>query len=86
MAAENKASRCVAVEPVRQSGAPRQAEAQRVEIGFQIFAAFRASVDGNAGRLVDDEHQSVAVEQPGDKLFSGHAKRLSRREAGGVKR
>jgi fused signal recognition particle receptor len=28
---------------------------------------------GNAGGLVDDEHQSVAVEQPGNELFRGHA-------------
>src|SRR5437588_1801619 len=73
MAAEHQAARRVAVEPVRQSGAPGQAEAQRIEIGLQIFAAFRPSMDGNAGGLVDDEHQPVAVEQPGNELFRGHA-------------
>src|SRR5437763_3666734 len=73
MPAEHQAARRVAVEPVRQSGAPRQAEAQRIEIGLQIFAAFRTSMHGNAGGLVDDEHQSVAVEQPGNELFRGHA-------------
>src|SRR5438128_2132182 len=73
MPAEHQAARRVAVEPMRQSGAPGQAEAQRIEIGLQIFAAFRTSMHGNAGGLVDDEHQSVAVEQPGNELFRGHA-------------
>src|SRR5437660_10647864 len=73
MPAEHQAARRVAVEPVRQSGAAGQAEAQRIELRLQIFAAFRASMDGNAGGFVDDEHQPVAVEQPGNELFRGTA-------------
>src|SRR4051812_36695737 len=72
MAAEHEASRRIAVQPMRQSGAPRQAEAQRIKIGLQIVAALRTAVDGNAGGLVDDEHQPVSMEQPGNELFTGH--------------
>ncbi len=47
----------------------RQAEPQCIEIILQACPAFRAFVHGKAGRLVDDQHQPVAVEQPAPHLF-----------------
>ena len=53
----------VAVEPMGERRRARQAEAQRVEMILEIVAALGAAMHGQAGRLVDDEHQPVAVEQ-----------------------
>ena len=72
VAAEHQAAGGVAVEPVRQRRRPRQPEAQRVEMIFQAFAAFGAAMHGEARRLVDHQHQPVAVEQPRHHLFRGH--------------
>ena len=76
MAAEHQASGSVAVEPVGERRRSRQAEAERAEMIFQAFAAlvavFGAAVDGEAGRLVDHQHQPVAVEKPRYHLFGGH--------------
>ena len=67
------------VEPVRQRRRARQAEAQRVEIVLEALAPLRPLVHGEARRLVDHQHQPVAVEQASYYLFRCHdAKRLSR--------
>ncbi len=66
MSAEHETARGVAVQPVRQDRRPRQAEAQAVEKVLQrrptfVAAVARAAMHRNAGRLVDDQHQSIAV-------------------------
>ena len=47
----------------------RQAEAQGVELLLEVRAAAGAGVDGDAGGLVDHQHQAVAVEQAGEEAF-----------------
>ena len=71
MPAEHEAAGGVLVEPVGQHRRPRQAEAQRVERVFQIGAALRPAMHRQAGGLVDDQHQPVAVEHAGQDLVGG---------------
>jgi hypothetical protein len=56
-----QASAGIAVEPVGESRWVRQAEAQLLEPAFEVGPAARAGMHGNAGRLVDDEDQTVAI-------------------------
>ncbi len=72
MAAQHQAARRVAIEPMRERRYPRQAEAQRVEIILKARTAFGSAMHGEAGRLVDDQHQPVAVEHAGHHLFRCH--------------
>jgi fused signal recognition particle receptor len=72
VAAEHQAAGRIAVEPVRQRRRPRQAEAQRVEMVFEALAAIRAAMHGEPRRLVDHQHQPVAIQQPRHHLFRGH--------------
>ncbi len=72
VAAEHQAAGRVAVEPMRQRRRPRQPEAQRVEMVLQAHPAFRAVMNGKTRRLVDHQHQPIAVEQPRHHLFRGH--------------
>ncbi len=71
--AEHEAAGGVAVEPMGERGPARQAEFQRLEALFQIFAAFGATMHGDARRLVDDQHHPVAVDEAGNDLFRVHA-------------
>ncbi len=72
VAAEHQAAGGVAVEPVRQRRRARQAEAQRVEIVLQARPALRPAMHREAGRLVDHQHQPVAIEQARQHLFRCH--------------
>src|SRR5262249_20108411 len=72
VAAEHQATRRIAIKPVRERRCPRQPEAQRVEMVFQAFAAFRTLVDRKAGRLVDNEHEPIAVDEARYHLFRCH--------------
>ncbi len=63
MAAERETSGGVPVEPVGGLGPARQAEAQRVEMVGQGLAAAGTGMDRQTRRLVDDEHQGIAVEE-----------------------
>ena len=74
VAAEHQAAGGLPVQPMGERGPPRQAEAQRVEMILQGTAALRAAMHGQAGRLVDDQHQPVAVEHPRHHLFRCHAR------------
>ena len=65
MAPKYKAAGGIAVEPVGQHGWPRQAEPQRVERRFQVGTPLRTAVHRQPGRLVDDQHQPVAMEHAG---------------------
>ena len=65
MASQHEAAGGILVEPVGQHRRPRQAESQAVEGGFQIGAALGAAMHRQAGRLVDHQHQPVAVEHAG---------------------
>ncbi len=60
--AEHEAPRSVAVEPMRQRRSARQAESQLVEAILEAGAALRAAVHRRSGRLVDHDHERVAVE------------------------
>src|SRR5438270_1055473 len=51
----------VAIETVRERRRVRQAEAQLVELAFEIGTAAGAGMHGNPGRLVDDDDQTVAI-------------------------
>ena len=64
VAAEDEAAGGVAVEPMRKGRIARQAEAKMMERGLEIFAALRPFVHRDAGGLVEDEDQRVAIEQP----------------------
>src|SRR6266511_2399182 len=72
MAAEHKTAGSVAIEPMRQRRRARQPETQRVEIVFQTLAAFRPPVNRQTRRLVDHQHQAVAIDEPSYYLFRGH--------------
>ena len=72
MASEHQTAGRIAVEPMRQRGRARQAKAQRVEIVLQAHAALGPLMHGKARRLVDDQHQGVAVEQAALHLFRCH--------------
>ena len=71
MPSQHEAAGGILVEPMRQHRRPRQAEAQRVERGFQIGAALGAAMHRQPGRLVDDQHQPVAMEHAGLDFFGG---------------
>ena len=59
---EHENARRVAVEPVRQRRRLRQPEAQQREPVFEVRPAARPGMHRNPGRLVDNQHQPVAVE------------------------
>ena len=59
-------------EAMGERGPARQAEFQVFEALLQIFAAFGATMHGNAGGLVDDQHHPVAMQQAGNDLFRVH--------------
>jgi len=65
------AAGCVAVEPMRQRRRARQPEAQRAKVIFQAFAALGTAMHGDARRLIDDQDQAVAIEEPRHHLFCG---------------
>ena len=72
VAAEYEATRRIAVEPVRQRRHARQAEPQAVEMRLEAVAALGPWMDREPDRLVEHQHQGVAVEKPGRKVYSGH--------------
>ena len=61
MAPKHQATRSFAIEPVRERRIARQAEPQRVEIVFEALPALRPLVHRDSRRLVEDQHQAVAV-------------------------
>src|SRR5208282_5376258 len=69
MSPEHQAAGCVAVEPVCER---RQSETQRVEIVLEAQAALRPRVDGDARRLVENEHHPVAIKEPRTCFFRRH--------------
>jgi len=72
MSSEHETPCCVAVQPMRERGRSRQTEAQRLEIVFERSAAFRSAMHGDAGGLIEDEHQPVAIEQARSCFFRRH--------------
>ena len=72
MAAKHEAPGGIAVEPVRQRRRARQSEPQRVEMVFQALAAFGTAMHGETCRLVDHQHEPIAVQEPRHHLFRGH--------------
>jgi ABC-type branched-subunit amino acid transport system ATPase component len=46
-------------------GVARQTKAQFMEIIFHVFAALGAFVHSNAGRLVEHEDQTIAIQETG---------------------
>jgi fused signal recognition particle receptor len=74
VAAEHQTARSVAVEAMGEPRRARQAEAQRVEVIEQAWTAFRPGMDRLPGRLVDDQHQAVAIEHAREHLFRCHGR------------
>src|SRR6476661_2685668 len=72
VSAENQAACGVAVEPVCQRRRTRQAEPQCIEIVLESLAALGAAMHWQSRRLVDDQHQAVAIEEAGQHLFRCH--------------
>ena len=75
MPSEHQTARGVAVEPMRKRGPARQAEAQGVKIILEARAAFRPGMNGDAGGLIENEHQPVAIEEPRSCFFRRHGKK-----------
>ena len=71
MASQHETAGRILVEPVGEHRWPRQAESQAVEGGFQIGAALGAAMHRQAGGLVDDQHQPVAMEHAGLDFLRG---------------
>jgi hypothetical protein len=70
--AENETAGSVAIETVRERGRARQPKSQRTEEVFQALAPFRSLVHRESSRLVDYQHQTVAIEKPLHYLFRSH--------------
>src|SRR5262249_55252567 len=67
MPAEHEAAGRIAVEPMRQYWRPWQPKAQRLQTVLQRHAALVtavpwAAMHGDAGRLVDDQHQAITMQ------------------------
>src|SRR5262249_61248697 len=60
------------IETMGERGRARQAETQRAEIIFEALAALRPFVNGQARRLVDHQHQAVAIDETSHYLFRSH--------------
>jgi len=75
MPSQNQTACGVSVEPVRERRIARQAEAQGVKIVLEARAAFRPRVNGDAGGLIEDEHEPVAIEEPLSCFFRRHGKK-----------
>ena len=73
VAPEDQAAAGVAIEPMGELRAPRQAEAQSVQEILEVGAALRAGVHREPRRLVDDQHQRVAVQDARKQLLGGHS-------------
>ncbi len=77
VASEHEASGGVLIEAVRQGRRSRQAEAKGVETVLKAGAAFRSAMHREAGGLVDDQHQAVAIKHASQhvvrsNVFKGH--------------
>ena len=75
MSSEHQTTRRVAVEPMRKPGLARQAEAQGVKIILEARAAFRPGMNGDAGGLIENEHQPVAIEEARSCFFRRHGEK-----------
>jgi hypothetical protein len=72
MATQHQAAAGVAVETMGQGRGMRQAEAQTVEILLEIGPTARPGMDRQAGGLVDDQAEPVAIEQTLQQLGFAH--------------
>ena len=76
MPSEHEATRGIAIEAMRQNGRARQTEAQRIERGFQIGSTFGTAMHRQPGRLVDHQHQPVAMKHPREDLVGGQFRNI----------
>ena len=76
MAAEHQAAAGIAIEPVRQLRPIRQAEAQAVQQALEVRPALGAGMHREAGRLVEDQHQRVAIQETRVQLLGAHGGKL----------
>ena len=67
MAAEDETAASVAVEPVGEGRRVWEAETQRIKAAFEIGTAAGTGMHRDPGRLVDDQDQPVAIEDPTDQ-------------------
>src|SRR5579872_2276951 len=75
MPSEDQAARGVAVQAVRKRWLTRQPEAQGVKIVLEARSAFRTGMNRDAGRLVENEHHPVAIDEPRCRFFRGHGRK-----------
>lgn len=85
VAAERQAAGGVAVEAVGGLRPAWQAEAQGVEVLRQRLAAFRPRMHRQSRRLVDDEHEGIAVEEPREYVVNDHEPVAVAADAGEVR-
>jgi hypothetical protein len=69
---EHQAAGRIAVEAMRQMRRARQPEAKRGEIILQTFAPLGSFVHRQPLRLIDYEHQTIAIEHACGHLFRRH--------------
>ncbi len=72
VAPKHEASGGILVEAMREGGRARQAESQCVEIVLETCATFWSAMHRKSGGFVDDQHQAVAVEHPGQHLVGSN--------------
>jgi hypothetical protein len=64
MAAEDEAAAGVAVEAVSKRRRVRQTETQLIKGAFKIRTAAGSAMHGNPCGLVDDQYETVAIQDP----------------------
>ena len=70
--AKNKAAGRIPIEAMSKRRRARQSETKRIEIVLQAFAALGPFMNREPGRLVDYQHQRIAIEHARDYLFRHH--------------
>ena len=73
MATQHQAARGVPVEAMGEGGRARQAEAQGLEMGFEIVAPLGATVHRDACGLVQHQHEGVPIDEASVQVFRRHA-------------
>ena len=62
MPAEDEAAAGIAIEPMGKTRRVRQPEAQRIEAAFEVRTTARTGMHRDPRRLVDDQYETVAIE------------------------
>src|SRR4051812_26438464 len=76
MTPQHEAARGLAIEPMRQFRTARQAIAQMLEPVLKARTTFRPAMHREPGRLVDHQHQPVAVQDAREDFLLGRVLRI----------